>query len=159
MALDYVSEFAWGYEELWWFRNSLYFELRCPMSLPQLPIKDSLGSNHMQKKYCIVLGRKAQWVFWSWESGSKLQLFYWLALFSRYLACSLFSRQYPLPGTVMKHSLSSQEKLIWTIPSGRCKTSQEQSWAFYKLSVSHLRKERFFFSSFFLSALKDLLQA
>lgn len=53
-------------EELWRLRNSQHFELICPMStLPDAYKGPLLGSNHMQKKYCVVVfwERKVPWFF------------------------------------------------------------------------------------------------
>ena len=102
-----------------------------------LRIHTPLGSNHMQKEKkntALGLGGNCIGIFWgaglcqNWSPNSSPS-FHLPALFSCDLAWSLLSHQHLPPRTVWKCSQVFRKKLICTIPSGRCKTSQKQCWA------------------------------
>lgn len=108
-------------------------QCHCPSCLLTTP----LGSNHMQKEKkntALGLGGNCIGIFWgaglcqNWSPNSSPS-FHLPALFSCDLAWSLLSHQHLPPRTVWKCSQVFRKKLICTIPSGRCKTSQKQCWA------------------------------
>lgn len=147
--------------------NGLEFTIiwaQMSMSLSQLPAQQlwapTTCKRKKKKKNCVRLGRElCISIFWErglcQKSESKLQ-----ALPSTYQLSFMWSglvfafSSTPSSRTVWKCSQVFRKKLICTIPSGRCKTSQKQCWGPLPKFLFHLWGKKDLSSLFFSSIFK-----